>query len=120
MLRRNSPSDNPSSPVFPGATESFALGHGLPGVHFYGPKETFYLSYGTLQSMRLGEDSLTLIFSTDEVVIEGRGLHTLYVHLAEQKVKRVHEQGDRYEEVSEAPVFIRRIQRHSRTMSGGT
>ena len=88
----------------------------MAGVHFYGLKETFYLSYSTLQSMRLGEESLTLVFVTDEVVIEGRGLHALYVHLAEQKVKRVHEQGERYQEMSESPVFIQRIQRQARTM----
>ena len=64
--------------------------------------------------MRLGEDSLTLVFATDEVVIAGRGLHALYLHLADQKVKRVHEQGERYRELSEAPVFIEKIERRPR------
>jgi len=108
--------DNSPPAPYPGTTEPFVLGHGLAGVHFYALKETFYLSYATLQAMRLGEASLTLVFATDEVVIEGRGLHALYVQLAEQKVKRVHEQGERYEAVSESPVFIQRIERKSRTM----
>ena len=118
MLRRKLPSGNSAETgtTCPSATEPFVLGHGLAGVHFYGLKETFYLSYGTLEAMRLGEETLTLIFATDEVVIEGRGLHALYVHLAEQKVRRVHEQGERYEEVCDSPVFIQRIQRQSRTM----
>lgn len=119
MLRRKSPSDSSTevslAAAYPGTSEPFVLGHGLAGVHFYGLKETFYLSYGSLQAMRLNEESLTLVFATDEVVIAGRGLHALYVALAEQKVKRVHEQGERYEEMSESPVFIQRIQRQART-----
>ena len=117
MLRRNSPSDNPvsASAAYPNTSEAFVQAHGAAGVHFYGLKETFYLSYGALQAMRLGEESLTLVFATDEVIIEGRGLHSLYAALAEQRVKRVHEQGERYQEVAESPVFIQRIQRHART-----
>jgi hypothetical protein len=103
--------------AYPTDTEPFVLGHGLTGVHFYGPKGAFYLAYGALQAMRLGEDSLTLVFTTDEVLIEGRGLHGLYVHLAEQKVKRVHEQGERYEKTTDASTFIRRIQRTPRMTS---
>lgn len=92
------------------------MGHGLAGVHFYALKETFYLPYGALQTMRLSEESLTLVFATDEVGITGRGLHALYVHLADQRVKRVHEQGERYRELSEAPVFVERIERRPRSV----
>lgn len=114
MLRRSLPSDDTAGIAYPSDTEPFVLGHGLTGVHLYGPKEAFYLAYATLQTMRLSEESLTVVFATDEVLIEGRGLHTLYVHLAEHKVKRVYEQGERYEQATDAPTFVRRIQRTPR------
>jgi len=120
MLRRNSRqaeserSETSRVVSYPPADEPFILGHSPAGIHFYRPKEAFYLPYSTLHAMRLSEDMLTLIFATDDVIVEGRGLHSLYAHIADQKVKRVHEQSARFEEGSDASIFIRRIQRRAR------
>lgn len=122
MLRRKSQSDNESAAEskgfipYPEMGESFVLGHAPAGVHFYMAKDAFYFPYAALQTMRFGKDTLTIVFATDEVTIEGHGLHSLYVQLAEHRVKRIHEQGERYESVGEAPVFIRKIQRMPRTI----
>jgi hypothetical protein len=115
MLRRKSPSAESVAPepkgyvAYPALTEPFVAGHAPVGIHFYKTEEAFYLPYAALQAMRLKGESLTLIFATDEVQIEGRGLHSLYAQIAAQKVKRVHEQGERYEGDDEVAVFIRRI-----------
>jgi hypothetical protein len=122
MLRRKSPSDSTAAAqppakdlvLYPDLAAPFVLGYAPVGVHFYRPKEAFYLPYASLQAMRLDGELLTLSFATDEVVIEGRGLHSLYAHLAEQKVKRVQEQGERYEQVDDGGTFIRSIERRLR------
>ena len=70
-----------------------------PGIRFYRAKESFFLPYSLLQTMRWQGQRITLAFVHDDVVIEGEGLHALYVDLAEFKVARIREQ----EDAKEAP-----------------
>ena len=65
-----------------------------PGIRFYRAKESFFLPYSLLQTMRWQGQRITLTFVSDDVVIEGEGLHALYVELAEFKVARIREQED--------------------------
>jgi len=101
----------------PAGDEPFVVGHAPAGIHFYRPKEAFYLAYATLHSMHLNGGSLSLVFATDQVRIEGRGLHSLYALIAEHKVRRVHEQGERYEAVAGEGVFVKSIAWQSRSAS---
>ena len=84
-----------------------------PGIRFYRAKESFFLPYSLLQSMHWSGERVTLTFVTDEVVIEGQGLHTLYVELSEFKVARIREQEDREEDDTSA-VHVTRIERSPR------
>lgn len=124
MLRRKSPSDEtlPKDPKgfvpYPNCSDPFQLGYGAVGIHFYTPTEAFYLPYSGLQTMRLQAESLQLVFTTDDVLVEGRGLHSVYAQIADQKLKRLHEQGERYEAASESPIFVRRISRVPRGAVG--
>ena len=81
-----------------------------PGIRFYRAKESFFLPYSLLQSMHWSGERVTLTFVTDEVVIEGQGLHVLYVELSEFKVARVREQEDREDEDASA-VHVTKIER---------
>ena len=65
-----------------------------PGIRFYRAKESFFLPYSLLQAMHWRGERITLTFVSDDVVIEGEGLHALYVELAEFKVARIREQED--------------------------
>ena len=65
-----------------------------PGIRFYRSKESFFLPYSLLHTMRWQGQRITLTFVHDDVVIEGEGLHALYVELAEFKVARIREQED--------------------------
>jgi hypothetical protein len=93
----------------PGVHQAFAVAERPAGVRFYLPKESFYRPYSLLQAMRYQADRLTLVFASDDVVIEGHGLHFLYVRLAEQAVSQIVEQGDRYADAAEAVVCVSRI-----------
>lgn len=94
---------------FPTLNEAFALDDRPCGIRFYKGRTGFYHPYALLQSMRLEGEELTLSFATAEVSITGRGLHALFVHLSEQRVATVIEQGERYAGNSEAPVYVNRI-----------
>ena len=94
---------------FPGSELPFALGENPTGIQFYRKKMSFYLPYTLLQSMRLGDDKLSLLFAPVEIVITGEGLHHLYQLLAHQKVSRVIEQGGQFEESGNIPVHIQKI-----------
>lgn len=115
MLRRQSPdipnAELPGTVPYPALDTPFVLANAPEGVHFYGPKEASYMPYATLQTMRLCDDKLMVRFATDEFVIHGRGLHSLYAHLADRRVKHVHEQGERYAQAEEGVVFVARIER---------
>ena len=89
------------------------------GVLFYQGKESFFLPYYLLQTMRYQEGRLTLVFAPDEVEVHGRGLHELYVLLAAQRVWRVVEQGPRQAAISEAVVVVTRIERKARQSDNG-
>ena len=95
---------------FPGVEQAFSTEEHASGISFYQSKECFYLPYHLLQSMRFKEEKLTLVFATADVVITGRGLHQLYVQLAAQQVSRIVEQGERYATVSDALVYITKIE----------
>ena len=124
MLRRKSPPDEnqPKDPKgfvpYPKCSEPFLQGYAPVGIHFYTPAEAFYLPYAGLQTMRLHAESLQLVFTTDDVLVEGRGLHSVYAQIADQKLRRLHEQGERYEGASESPIFVRKIGRVPREGAG--
>lgn len=119
MLRGQPPQHDSCSPApdpkgsgrsaFPGVEEPYAIGERPPGILFYCGRSSFWLPYHLLQGMRYEPEALKLTFAPAEVIIEGRGLHGLYVDLAQQVVWRVVEQGDRYAEASDATVHINRI-----------
>ena len=114
MLRRPGQSESPAvssdEAAFPSLDEPFALEERPSGVLFYKGRESFFHPYALLQSMRLQGERLALSFATVEVVITGRALHALYVHLASHRVARIIEQGERYLGASEVATFIRRIE----------
>ena len=60
--------------------------------------------------MRWSGERITLTFVSDDVVIEGQGLHSLYVELSEFKVARIREQEDR-EDDDVSAVHVRKIER---------
>lgn len=119
MLRGQSdqPCATPAAPAaaaavrtdHPGIEQPYATGERPPGILFYRGQSGFWLPYHLLQGMRCEPEKLTLTFASAEVVIEGRGLHSLYVELAHQVVWRVIEQGTRYAAVSEGATCISRI-----------
>lgn len=100
---------------FPSPDQPYATDEHPTGILFYHGKVSFFLPYHLLQTMRYEQDKLSLVFATDNVEVTGRGLHTLYVQLARQKVYRVIEQGERYAAINEAAVMIVRIERSQRT-----
>lgn len=108
----------PTAPAAPSATtgfpapdQAYATDERPAGILFYKANASFWLPYHLLQTMHCQADRLVLTFATDEVVLVGRGLHELYVHLARQAVFRIVEQGERYAQVSEAAVLVTRIDR---------
>lgn len=88
------------------------------GVAFYQGRESFFLPYALLESMRFQPDQITLFFAPADVAIAGRGLHALYVLLAAHKVGRVVEQGERHGEAEENPVWVHRVEQLPRTPKG--
>ena len=99
---------------FPGIEQSYSLGERPPGVLFYRAKGSFWLPYHLLQAMEFTSEAITLAFADEDIVIEGRGLHPLYVELAGQRVARVVEQGERYATLAGTPLLITRIERRPR------
>jgi hypothetical protein len=95
---------------FPGIEVPFLTDEHPTGIAFYRGKESFFLPYHLLQTMRCQPDQLTLTFATVDVVVTGRGLHQLYARLAAQQVSRIVEQGDRYAAVSEDLVHISKLE----------
>ena len=100
----------PDSIGFPTGDQPYAVDERPAGVLFYQAKESFFLPYLLLHAMQLTADKLTLTFAPADVVIEGHGLHSLYVQMAAQRVSRVVEQGERYADIADAPVHISRIE----------
>ncbi len=122
MLRRSSTRDplrtdqDTSAVPYPPSDPPFVLGTHPSGIRFYAIHETLFLPYAGLQSVHLGHDVLTLGFVTHEVVISGLGLHTLYAHVTEQKLKRIHEQGPGVGS-QDCSVWIRELRWSSRSMT---
>jgi len=114
MLRRPDQTDSPAvsadETAIPSLDEPFVLASRPLGVRFYQGRESFFHSYALLQSVRLQSERLILSFATAEIIITGRALHALYVHLAEQRIACIVEQGERYAKASDAVTFIRRIE----------
>jgi hypothetical protein len=79
----------------PGLDQPFTTEDRALGVRFYRNKDGFFLPYHLLQGIQFTPTRITLRFQTDEVIIDGRGLHALYVGLAKQTVGRVVQQGER-------------------------
>ena len=96
--------------TFPGVEQPFTTDEHPPGVLFYRGRESFFLPYHLVQTIRFREDKLILVFATADVVITGRGLHHLYTQLAAQHVVQIVEQGERYAGASNALVHIGKIE----------
>lgn len=114
MLRGQQPVAVPASSdpaAYPSGEQAYGCGDRSVGVRFYLAKETFFRPYALLRQMRLCNEQLTLGFPDEDVVVEGRGLHAVYVRLADQAVVWVCEQGERFERVAQDLVWIGRIQR---------
>jgi hypothetical protein len=94
---------------FPSLDKPFGLEDHPPGIRFYKGRTSFFHPYALLQSMRYQTDLITLSFVDADVTVAGRGLHGLYVHLAEHQVAWIVEQGERYESASDAAAHIRQI-----------
>jgi hypothetical protein len=103
---------------FPGRDQAYATDERPPGILFYQAEESFWLPYHLLQAMQCRPDRLALAFASDDVVLIGRGLHELYLQLARQAVWRIVEQGERYAGISNAPVFVARIERTAADRKG--
>ena len=99
-----------SGTAYPSASEPYAVDEHPMGIAFYRAKESFFLPYSLLEMIRFQGEKMTLLFSPADVAIEGRGLHQLYGHLASQKVSRIVEQDERYQDSSDSVVFINRIE----------
>jgi hypothetical protein len=107
-----SPAGEPTD--FPGLEQPYALGERPPGVLFYRAKGSFWLPYHLLQAMEFTSDAITLKFADEDLLIEGRGLHPLYVELAWQRVARVVEQGEGFAALAESPLLITGLTRRPR------
>ena len=117
-MLRGRPGSPPSATAFPSFDEPYALADRPAGVQFYHSEQSFFLPYALLAGMRWTAERLALNFTTEEVVIEGRGLHELYVRLAEHRVVRICEQGERYEQTNAETVYVRRIRRVPHVAAG--
>lgn len=93
----------------PGIEQPYTTGERPLGILFYQGQSSFWQPYHLLQGMRYESEKLTLTFASAEVIVEGRGLHSLYVELAHQVVWRVVEQGTRYAAMSEGATYISRL-----------
>lgn len=111
MLRRNSQSPEKPEPTafvpWPAADEAIVLGNHPLGVHFYSIKGATFYSYASLRRMVLEEQKLILTFDSQEVTLEGEGLHSVYAQIAMQKVRRIHQQPETFR--AEAKIFIHTI-----------
>jgi hypothetical protein len=95
----------------PGPDQPFTTEDRAIGIRFYRLKEGFFLPYHRLQSIQFTADRITIRFQSEDVHIDGRGLHALYVGLARQSVARVVQQGER----GKASTCITCIERVPRT-----
>ena len=100
--------------ALPGTEEAFATVERALGIRFYRVKDGFYFPYHGLQSMTFTPKRITLRFSSDDVIVDGRGLHRLYVGLAEQTVHRIVQQTER----GGAGTVVTGIERVPRTTGG--
>ena len=79
--------------AMPPTDSAFATEPNRPaGIRFYRARESFFLPYSLLQALHWRGEKLVLTFLHDEVVVEGQGLHALYVELAQFNVARLAEQ----------------------------
>ena len=85
-----------------------------PGIRFYRAKESFFLPYSLLQAMHWRGERVALTFVSDDVVIEGQGLHALYVDLSEFKVARIREQEVGEDNAGDSAVHVTKIERSPR------
>ncbi len=95
---------------YPTTEQPFVVDVRPPGVAFYQTGKTFFVLYTLLRGIELQGEILTLVFDGANIVIHGRGLHGVYVHLCDQRIARIIEQGERYADTTEAVVHISRIE----------
>lgn len=116
MLRRRDQSSVEPPPllvdetVVPSLDEPFTLADRPAGVRFYKGRDSFFHPYALLQSARMQEERLILSYSTTEIIVSGSALHALYVHLTNQRVARIIEQGRRHAGASDGVTFVHQIE----------
>lgn len=115
--RNESPNDLPTSSRMQGSKspestedQPYALDERPYGVTFEKPEQSIFLPYLLLHRIVYQPNRLVLVFSAVEILIEGRGLRTLYVGLCNHKIARVVEQGERYVQVADAAMHIAAIE----------
>jgi hypothetical protein len=79
---------------WPGVDEPFATEDHAVGIRFYRPKDAFFLPYQHLRGIEFTFESITLRFGREDVIIQGRSLHALFVAIAKQTASRVVQQGE--------------------------
>lgn len=104
-----------SEHAIPGPEEAFATVERALGIRFYRVKDGFFFPYTGLQSMTFTPKRITLRFSSDDIIVDGRGLHRLYVGLAQQTVHRIVQQTER----GGTGTVVTGIERVPRSAGGG-
>ena len=94
---------------WPGGETAFDTAERPAGIRFYQVKESFFRPDVLLRGLTLTETQLTLMFADDEVLIQGRGLHAVYVAAAEQRLAWLCAQGERGAAAGDGPVGISRL-----------
>lgn len=96
---------------WPGVEEAYAIEDRALGVRFYRACDGFFLPYTLLQAVQYTPTRLTLKFPGEDIVIDGRGLHGVYVALCRQAVTQVVLQGERGRAATTCILGIERIPR---------
>jgi len=100
----------PESSPWPGGELGFGTAERAVGIRCYRAKESFFRPYVLLRAMALSEAQLTFTFADEEVIVRGRGLHTLYTAAAEGRLAWLCEQSERVAVAGDSPVAITHIE----------
>ena len=84
----------PDDSSWPDTEAGFGFAERALGIRFYRAKESFFRPYALLRGLHLAEERLAFTFANDEVLVQGRSLHALYVAAAEQRLAWLCAQGE--------------------------
>lgn len=94
---------------WPGGETGFETAERPAGIRFYRAKDSFFRPYVMLRGMSLTETQLTFTFADDEVLVQGHGLHAVYVAAAEQRLAWLCVQRESIAAAGSSPVAISHI-----------